>query len=171
MSQNLEDRMREIAEDVLDENSGQNQFAVSQTPFHTHNNSDSPAVSYPNLTERSRYIIRQVIGPTTANTVASTIGGTFIMPFDGTFTTAKAFVDTAGVTGTMTITVLLNGVSIFVSTLILSILTTATASNTVIYFAIPSFVIGDALTINVTGIQSTPAQGLTVQLRVNETSQ
>ncbi len=40
-----EDKIRQIAQQVFDENSSVNQFAVSQTPYHTHNGVDSPTIS------------------------------------------------------------------------------------------------------------------------------
>lgn len=169
----LEQQIRTIAEQVLNENSSTNQFAVSQTPYHTHNNSDSPAVAYPNLVQRSRYIIRQVVGYTASNTVANGVGGNFVMPFDGNFNTVIAYVDTAGTTGTMAIDVLLNGVTIFFSAAKakLSIASGATASNSIVNFSLPNFVLGDVLTFNVTSTQTTAALGLTLQLRVTEISQ
>ncbi len=44
-----EDKIRQIAQQVFDENSGVNQFAVSQTPYHTHNGADSPSFAFTNL--------------------------------------------------------------------------------------------------------------------------
>lgn len=56
MSDDLEQQMRDIAEQVYDENSASNQFAVSQTPFHTHNGSDSPRLDFNNLINRNEFI-------------------------------------------------------------------------------------------------------------------
>lgn len=41
--------VKRIAQQVHDENSTTDQFAVAQTPFHTHNGADSPVVSPNNL--------------------------------------------------------------------------------------------------------------------------
>lgn len=49
--EDLEQRMRDIAQQVHDENSAIDQFAVSQTPFHTHNGLDSPRIPFIGLSD------------------------------------------------------------------------------------------------------------------------
>ncbi len=49
-----EDKIRSIAQSVFDENSGANQFAVSQTPYHTHNGSDSQRINQKNIIPNTR---------------------------------------------------------------------------------------------------------------------
>lgn len=46
-----EDDVREIAQQVHDENSTSDQFAVSQTPFHTHNGLDSQRIPFIGLSD------------------------------------------------------------------------------------------------------------------------
>jgi len=48
---NLEEKMRAIAQQVYDDNSTQDQFAVAQTPFHKHNGKDSPTFPFTNLND------------------------------------------------------------------------------------------------------------------------
>ncbi len=57
-------------QDGIDKNSGINQFAVTQTPFHTHNGLDSPSVSFQNLSNRSE-ILHVVIFGTQAATAGN----------------------------------------------------------------------------------------------------
>lgn len=160
------------AQKAVAQNQTVDQFAVSSTPFHVHNGNDSANVSYTDLINRSRFIVYRIVGPTTANIVATKVGGNFVMPFAGNFTTFAAGVDTAGVTGSMTIDILLNGNSVFTNSQVITIATGSTKTS--IYnlsFKINSFKLGDILTFSVLTIQTTAALGLTMQLRVTETSQ
>jgi hypothetical protein len=52
----LEQKMRDIAQQVHDENSTSDQFGVSQTPFHTHNGADSQRINFKNIANRSEFI-------------------------------------------------------------------------------------------------------------------
>ena len=44
-----DDQIKDISQKVIDRNQTQDQFGVSQTPFHTHNGSDSPQLSQTNI--------------------------------------------------------------------------------------------------------------------------
>ena len=46
-----EEMIRQIAQEVFDTNSAQNQFAVATTPFHKHNGQDSPSFPFRNLSD------------------------------------------------------------------------------------------------------------------------
>ena len=46
-----ENKIKQIAQDVFDSNSTQNQFAVSSVGFHTHNGQDSQNVAFTNLAD------------------------------------------------------------------------------------------------------------------------
>ncbi len=70
---------REIAQQVHDENSTIDQFAVSQTPFHTHNGADSPQVNFANLTGRFEFLNEVLPGASAAT--ASNYGVIFIAPY------------------------------------------------------------------------------------------
>lgn len=160
------------AQKAVAQNQTVDQFAVSSTPFHTHNGNDSANVSYTVLINRSHFLFYRIVAPATANTVATKIGGNIVMPFSGNFVTFNGYVDTAGVTGSMTIDILLNGSSVFTNNQVLSISTGSTKTG--IYnlsFKIKSFKMGDILTFSVLTVQTTAAFGLTMQLRVTETSQ
>lgn len=62
MDAKLEQEVRDIAQSIHDENSTSDQFAVSQTPFHTHNGSDSQRVSFQNITNRTEVINVNLLG-------------------------------------------------------------------------------------------------------------
>lgn len=154
-------------DEVIQEALSPTQFNVSKVQAHTHNGSDSVFVSYPNLTNRSRFINYRAVEKTTANTVANKVGGDFMLPFGGNFYSITAYVDTAGTTGSQTVVFLLNGVAIAPAVTIAS---GATISNTLTIesFTTKNFETQDILTINVTAIHTTPALGLSYSVRVTE---
>lgn len=137
---------------------------------HKHLGTDSLRIEERDLSRRTRHVLYRCLAPTTANTVA-VVGGNLSMPFSGTFVLAGATVDTAGTTGTQTIDVLKNGSTIMANQKI-SIASGATDSRGSASSIITTgfFEIGDILTFSVTAIQGTPAKGLTIFLRVTETS-
>lgn len=166
-----EEDITNLIQEQIGQNATENQFAVSTTPYHTHNGSDSPNLSYPNLKNRSRFILYRIVGQTTADAVANTVGGNLVMPFGGNFTSVGFTVDTAGTTGTMVVDFLLNGTTILsTQSIILASGSTTTRNNVPQTFKINSFNIGDIMTFDVTSVHTTPAMGLTVFLRVNETT-
>ena len=142
-------------------------FGVSVVPLHTHNGIDSNKNSYPNLINRTRYVVYRVLSPATVTTVTG-VGGALIMPFGGYFNNVFAYTDTAGTTGTMTVDVLLNGTTIFITDLVFA--SGATQSNTVANFTTTTFASGGILTFSIDQIQSTAAKGLTFYLKVTETT-
>lgn len=162
---------------------GSDNYSSFNTTNHWHNGNDSPAFAFTNLTNRTRYIEYRIVAPTTAVAVAAKVGGDFSMPFGGNFvingvnmSSVGATVDTAGVTGNMTIDVLLNGTSIFNQVVTTTKITIATASKTSRgntsqpLIQTMSFLTGDVVTITVSTVQTTPALGLTVFLKVVETT-
>lgn len=167
--------IRKIAQEVYDENEKKQQFTISKVPFHTHNLSDAPAVSFLDLTNKTRYVLYRAILSTTANAVASSVGGSLVIPFGGRILSVGATVDTAGVTGNETIDFLKNGVTIFstsVTTLYTTIATTMKTSRgntTIPVIKIQSFDEGDIFTFDIKAVQSTPALGLTLFMKVIET--
>lgn len=154
-------------QEILQEGLEQTKYGVSSNPAHVHNGGDAPFVSYTDLTNRSRYINYRSLSKTTANTVDTKVGGDFMLPFGGNFYSITAYVDTAGTTGSQTITFLLNGAAIAPD---LTIASGETISNTLYIksFTTKNFEIQDILTINVTAIHTTPALGLTYSVRVTE---
>lgn len=66
-------------QDAIDQNNGQNQFGISQTPFHIHNNLDSPAVSFQNLKERNE--ILHIVLPGTSAATAGNYNVFFTAPY------------------------------------------------------------------------------------------
>lgn len=139
-------------------------------PFHIHNGVDSARVSYSDLINRSRYVVWRVVDPTQSNAVASSIGGSFVMPFSGYFIAIAATVDTAGATNSMTIDIKKNTTTIMANTK-LTIDTALTDSrNSIVQPVITTFPFSqkDAFTLDVTAIHSTPAKGLTFHAQIIE---
>lgn len=56
MPEDFEQRVSDIVEQQLDENSATNQFALSQVPFHTHNGADSQKINFKDLQGRNEFI-------------------------------------------------------------------------------------------------------------------
>lgn len=54
MENKLTEVSRKEAQRVHDENSTADQFAVSRTPFHTHNGADSPYIAFSSINRRSQ---------------------------------------------------------------------------------------------------------------------
>lgn len=94
---NEEDYIKNIAQEVHDENSTSDQFAVSQSPYHTHNDSDSQALDYGNLTNRLETL--HVILPGTSPATAANYGMIFIAPYDALFIGATEVHGTKGTDG------------------------------------------------------------------------
>ncbi len=62
-----EDRVKELIHDEMGQNDGEQQFAVSTTPYHLHNGSDSPTVNFNDLGAKYMVIPYTLFG-TTAST-------------------------------------------------------------------------------------------------------
>ncbi len=183
------------------------QFGVSQTPFHTHNSTDSTPLDYTDLTGRTRFIAYRLLDPVYPVYAGTLIGGYIMLPFAGGFgvpnslggrltnpenptatIVAFATVDTVGATGNTIINILLSPptgstrVSIFRGSFALTIASGATSS--IINSIQPSFStsttsgvgvggtfgVGDRLSFDVDSVSTTAPLGLTVYLRVTETS-
>ncbi len=177
----------------------QDQYSVAATPLHTHNSVDSTPLDYTNLTNRTRFIVYRLLAPTDAVSVANTVGGYFSMPFAGGFgipdsiggyltdalggvnapPAVFASVDTAGTTGATIIDMRISRVTgsssdVFGGTVAIGIASgslTSLLSAAQPLFVIPTFNIGDRLSFNVASVSSSAPLGLTIYLRVTETSQ
>jgi hypothetical protein len=146
-------------------------YDVAQIPAHTHTGVESNKVDFENLDSRSRYILYRVIDKVTSLTTGTSVGGSIIMPFNGFLVDVGATVDTAGSTGTMTINVLNNGVSVLLKDIYIdSGAKTSRTSTTdvIIDSSKKNFIVGDIFTFNVDTVQGTPALGLTYFLKVIE---
>lgn len=170
--------VQKLITDGIEANKTVAQFGVSKVPFHTHNNLDSPPVSYLNLAQRTRYVLYRIVAPTTAVSVANVVGGDLVIPFGGFFYTQTisyigATVDTAGTTGTMSIDVNVNGSSIMSTKITLDSAekTSRTAATLpVVNITKRTFALGDIFTFDVDTVQTTPANGLTIFIKVVETT-
>lgn len=120
----------------------------------------------------TRYLNLSCLTKDTANAVSNNVAyNTFEMPFDGDLILAEAYVDVAGTTGVETIDILKNGTTVL-STLI-TIDTTETSSRdaaTPPVISVPAFVTGDLITVNITTVHTTPATGLSISLKFNQTA-
>lgn len=90
-------KIEDTIQDAFDQNSGINQFAVTQTPFHTHNGSDSPSVSFQSLTNRNEYL--HIIIPGTSAQASANYGVFFIAPYKCLF---KGAIEVHTIAGTVT---------------------------------------------------------------------
>lgn len=93
-----EEDIKIIAQQVYDENQTSNQFAVSQTPFHTHNNADSPQLDFKNIKNRVEFL--NINLPGTTGRTTGNWGVIFTAPFACTFTGATEVHQTAEATAT-----------------------------------------------------------------------
>lgn len=93
-----EEDIKTIAQQVFDQNEASNQFAVSQTPFHTHNSSDSPQLDFKNIKNRLEFLninLPGILGQTSSNW-----GVIFTAPFACTVIGATEVHQTAEATAT-----------------------------------------------------------------------
>lgn len=117
-----------------------------------------------------RYIIFKVLGNTTDQTVATTFGGDLECPINGTIQEIGAWVDTAGTTGSATIDVNKNGTTLMGTTKI-TIETTEKSSRTAAtqpVLTVFNILKGDIITVDIDAIQTTPAKGLSIYLKILE---
>ncbi len=173
------------------------QFGVSQTPFHTHNSTDSTPLDFTDLTNRTRYIAYRLLDPVYPVYVGTIIGGYVMMPFSGGFglpdslsgrltnpetptSTIAIFatVDTVGTTGSTLVDVKISTptgstrTSVFagVPLVIGTGSTSSIISSVQPSFYISTFGVGDRLSFDVSAVSTTAPLGLTMYIRVTETS-
>jgi len=148
------------------------QSAFSQ--YHTHNSADGTPFLDEGLSiiNTRKHIIYRIVSNTINTSVATTVGGDFVMPFNGYVVDVGATVDTAGTTSTTTIDINKNGTSILQTKITIdssekTSRTAATAnrldSNNI------GFAQGDIFTFDIDAINTTPAKGLSVFMNVVKT--
>lgn len=86
MENSFEDKVTEIVNNILDENSATNQFALSQTPYHTHNGADSQKVSFSDLQNRMEFI--DITLPGFQGQTSNNWGVVFTAPYNCTIVSA-----------------------------------------------------------------------------------
>lgn len=84
-------------ENAIDADNTQNQFAVSQVPFHTHNGADSQQIAFGSLTGRFEFINETLVGATAAT--AANYGVFWIAPYKCMFIGVTEAHQTAGSDG------------------------------------------------------------------------
>lgn len=140
---------------------------TSFNAYHTHNGADGTPYLDEELSiiNTRKHIIYVLVPSANSNTATTTIGGDFVMPFNGYITEVGATVDTAGTTGTMQIDINKNGTSILTTKITIDSTekTSRTAATPpVIDTSLKSFSIGDIFTFDVDTVQSTVAKGLKI---------
>ena len=145
------------------------QYGVSPVPAHTHNGTDSMLVDEKNLVNKKEFILYRIVAPATNTAVASTVGGDYVMPYNGYVTNLGVTVDTAGITGTTTVDFKKSGVSILKT--LVTVDSTEKTSRTaaippIINQNLQNFNIGDIFTFDITAISATPAKGATIFMEV-----
>lgn len=147
-------------------------YTDNPIPDHIHNGFDISRINYVDLWNRTRFILYRILAPLTSCAVATKVGGDLVMPFGGHIDHVGATVDTAGTTGTMTIDVNKNGTTIMPTTKVSvsSGSKTSRPANPVITVGSGSFLIGDIFTFDIDAVHTTPALGLTIFMRVVETT-
>jgi hypothetical protein len=120
-------------------------------------------------TRNVRYFLIRVIDATTNVSTGNIKGGDVEVPFTGTITEVGAYGDTAGTTGVQTVDINKNGTTILSTKITID--TTEKSSRTAAtppVISVSSISAGDLLTIDVDGVQTTPAKGLTVILGIRQ---
>lgn len=116
-----------------------------------------------------RWIMYRALAPADNHTVAA-VGGTYVMPINGTLIVAGATVDTAGTTGTGIVDLNKNGTTMLATDKVRFDTTEDTSRTAATSAKVTSklLVIGDKITCDIDTIQTTPAKGLTWFLGVAE---
>jgi len=130
-----------------------------------------PVDQYVASNRNVRYILYRVLENATSHTVTATLGGDLELPFTGTITEIGAYVDTAGVTGLATIDVNKNGTTLMTTNKITidSAEKSSRTAATPPALTTTAVTAGDIITVDIDGIQTTAAKGLTVRLGVRIT--
>lgn len=117
-----------------------------------------------------RYFNIRVLDPSSFNFVTDVIGGDFECPITGTITEIGAWVDTAGTTGVGTIDVNKNGVTILSTKITIdSTEKTSRTALTPAVISVSAIAAGDIITVDLDGIQTTPAKGLVIRVGIRMT--
>jgi len=128
------------------------------------------AATLPEWQADRKFIALRVLDATSNQAVENVIGGDFEMPFGGVVNNVFAYDDTAGVTGLATIDINKNAVTILSTKITIdSTEKTSRTAATPPVISVSTFNKGDIFTIDVDGIQTTPAKGLTIMLDVSLT--
>ncbi len=183
-------------------NAAQDQFGVADVPFHTHGGSDSSTLSFPNLSNRTRFLTYRVLDPLYPVYIGTIIGGYIVLPFSGGIgipnitggnlvnpetlngtISCFAAVDVAGTTNATVVDIKISSsfgatrTSIFTAATKLGIpsgftssLATSRQPTVDFGFTQNAFSAGDRISVDVTSISSTPPTGLTIYMRLTETS-
>jgi len=146
-------------------------YDIAQIPIHAHTGVDSSKVDFDNLEDIRRYILFRIVNATTDTAVANVVGGDFVMPLSGYIVSVGATVDTAGTTGTTTVDINKNGITILLTKITIDSTekTSRTAATPfVLNTSTKTFLEGDIFTFDVDAINTTAAKGLTIFMDIIE---
>jgi len=122
----------------------------------------------------SEYGLRHIIFRASSSldllTTGASVGGSFESPISGVIEEIGAYVDTAGITGTMVVDVNKNGTTLMTTDKI-SIDSTETSSRTAATaptLTTTSLAVGDLLTVDIDSLHTGPAKGLVVRLGIRQ---
>lgn len=123
----------------------------------------------PILTVIPRFLIVRVTDAQANNVATTTVGGDIESPVTGTVEEVIAYVDTAGITGLQTVDINKNGVTILSTKLTIdSTEKSSRDASAAAVISVTSVTAGDIFTIDVDGVQTTVALGLTVNIKIRE---
>lgn len=164
-----EQQVKDLIQQMIDNDNTVNQFAVSQTPYHTHNSSDSSSLDYSLLTGKSRYIVYRIVRSDVQVTTGTKISGDFVFPFSGNFVSVTVTVDIAGSTNDTLVQLNLNGkVLMNPATIAVPSSSKTSLGGYMQTFITDNFSQGDILTFDVNSVSSTAPLGMTIYIKVNE---
>lgn len=127
---------------------------------------DDQKIRFEDLNNRYRWYVCRLVHPDVSDTVA-TLGGKFYVPFAGRVPKLYAYVDTPGTTGTMTVDFKKGGVTFATASIATgdqgSPIYTSSSGGV-------SFVTLSLFTFTVTAVHTTPALGLTIVMKMSEST-
>lgn len=167
----MDEEIKKEIDQAVAEQAENNEFgAPLAIPAHNHDNVNSEAILYSDLEEIQKFIIVRIVKNDTVTTTGTSVGGDFVMPFEGYITSVGATVDTAGTTNTTDVDINKNGSTILstVITIDSTEKTSRTASTPYKFVndSPPTFLEGDIITFDIDAVHSTPATGLSVFMTI-----
>ncbi len=132
----------------------------------------SDDIYYDDLKNRTRFLTYRAVGSSASCYVANIVGGEWYVPFNGNIPQFWAYVDTPGTTGSMTINLRFTDAS---GTITLATMTIASGAIGSAVFTASNgigkpFLRNNNFHVNITGVHTTPALGLTFVLALVDTS-
>lgn len=139
----------------------------TEVEHHNHDGINSKKLYSKDL-ETERYVVWRVAPSGSAVGVTTSVGGDLEFPLTASMINIGAYVDTAGTTGTMTIDVNKNGVSIFAVNKITIESGEKSSRNALTppNIGTTAIVEGDIFTTDIDAVHTTAAKGLTIRFKI-----